>query len=459
MGFRITTWNVNGIRNPFGYPPWRESRTYQSMFEILEADIVVMQETKIQRKDLTDDMVLVPGWDAYFSLPRHKKGYSGVAIYTKNATCAPIRAEEGVTGVLCPPKSATQFRNLPKDQQIGGYPRPGQLSGNVDELLLDSEGRCVILEFPGFVLLGVYSPAKRDDSRAEFRLSFLEALDVRIRNLIEEGKQVILTGDLNVARAEIDSTNIVEQLRKEGIALAEWKNVPARRLFNHLVFEGEVAGERDQGRERPVLWDLCRSHHPTREGMNTCWDTKRNTRPANNGSRIDYVLCSDGLKSWFTQADIQEGLMGSDHCPVYATLADTVTVGDDREQVPLSDLVNPAGMFQGGMRVRDWSPKDVLALSAKLIPEFDRRQSIRDMFSRRAGPGPGAPARQQPFTNSTPPSTQSSDESGAKARNPDREYSDSPPRGLLENEPVADDAKPGASTEDPWKRQAKIGAF
>ena len=44
------------------------------MFNILEADIVVMQEAKIQRKDLQDDMVLVPGWDCYFSLPKHKKG-------------------------------------------------------------------------------------------------------------------------------------------------------------------------------------------------------------------------------------------------------------------------------------------------------------------------------------------------------------------------------------------------
>lgn len=44
------------------------------MFDILEADIVVMQEAKIQRKDLTDDMVLVNGWDVFFSLPRDKKG-------------------------------------------------------------------------------------------------------------------------------------------------------------------------------------------------------------------------------------------------------------------------------------------------------------------------------------------------------------------------------------------------
>jgi AP endonuclease-2 len=44
------------------------------MFEILDADIVVMQELKIQRKDLRDDMVLVPGWDVYLSLPKHQKG-------------------------------------------------------------------------------------------------------------------------------------------------------------------------------------------------------------------------------------------------------------------------------------------------------------------------------------------------------------------------------------------------
>lgn len=74
MGFRITSWNVNGIRNPFGYQPWRDKRTFEAMFDLLESDIVVFQETKIQRKDLSDDMVLVAGWDNYWSLPKHKKG-------------------------------------------------------------------------------------------------------------------------------------------------------------------------------------------------------------------------------------------------------------------------------------------------------------------------------------------------------------------------------------------------
>lgn len=87
MGIRITTWNVNGIRNPFGYQPWREKRTFEGMFDILEADIIIFQETKIQRKDLRDDMVLVPGWDNYWSLPKHKKGkpphFHGAAVPTR----------------------------------------------------------------------------------------------------------------------------------------------------------------------------------------------------------------------------------------------------------------------------------------------------------------------------------------------------------------------------------------
>ncbi|KAH9883641.1 DNase I-like protein [Xylariomycetidae sp. FL2044] len=374
-GLRITSWN--GESNPFAYQPWTEKRTYQAMFDILEADILVMQETKIQRKDLQDDMVLVPGWDVYFSLPRHKKGYAGVAIYTRNSACIPIRAEEGITGTLCPPNTTTKFRHLPEDSQIGGYPRPGQLKGVIDETTLDSEGRCVLLEFPAFVLVGTYCPATRDETRDDFRLGFLDALDVRIRNLVAMGKNVVLAGDLNVIRAPIDTAH---SLAKEGAATEEFVSTPLRRLFNQLLFAGEVREPRDEGREDPVLWDLGRLFNPCRQGMFTCWETKKNHRPGNFGSRIDYVLCSDAMKGWFQHSTIQEGLMGSDHCPVYATLSDIVQV--DGKEVHIKDLMNPPGVFQDGERLREWTNKDLLPTSAKLIPEFDRRRNIKDMFSR-----------------------------------------------------------------------------
>lgn len=65
---------MNGIRNPFSHPPWSGTRTYEVMFDILETDIVCMQETKIQKKDLKDEMVLLKGWDSFFTFPKHKKG-------------------------------------------------------------------------------------------------------------------------------------------------------------------------------------------------------------------------------------------------------------------------------------------------------------------------------------------------------------------------------------------------
>jgi AP endonuclease 2 len=311
-------------------------------------------------------------------------GYSGVAIYTRNAKCAAIRAEEGLTGVLCPPNSTTKFRDLPPDQQIGGYPKPGQLDSTIDEVTLDSEGRCVILEFPAFVLIGVYSPATRNETRTDYRIAFINAMDARVRNLIAMGKQVILTGDLNIIRDEIDSAGLMDTLRKEEMTLEDFMTMPSRRFFNQLIFGGRVFGERDEDREEPVMWDICREFHPERKGMYTCWETKKNARPGNFGSRIDYVVCSDGLKDWFIDSNIQEGLLGSDHCPVYGTFGDVVKANG--KDVHIEDVMNPSGMFKDGERLREWSPKDLLPQSAKLIPEFDRRRNIKDMFFKKGAP-------------------------------------------------------------------------
>ncbi|KAJ0123430.1 DNA-(Apurinic or apyrimidinic site) lyase 2 [Diaporthe amygdali] len=450
MGLRMTTWNVNGIRNPFGYAPWNQKRSFQAsspcsvtldvlktdipqaMFDILEADIVIMQEAKIQRKDLTDDMVLVSGWDVFFSLPKDKKG--------KNSKCCPIRAEEGLIGVLCPPKSTTKFRDLPADQRIGGYPREDQLIGPIDEVMLDSEGRCVILEFPAFVLIGVYVPATRDDTRTDFRMGFMSALDARIRNLVAMGKQVVLAGDLNIIRTDIDTAGCAEHLRKEGMTLEDFLSMPSRRFFNQLIFDGQVIGERDEGREEPVMWDITRGFHPDRQGMFTCWETKKNARPGNFGSRIDYILCTAGMKDWFEEANIQEGLMGSDHCPVYATMADCVR--HEGQDVHLADIMNPEGMYKEGKRLRDWDTKDLLPQSAKLMNEFDRRRSIKDMFTKKPAP----PIVKQVSTVAT------SDESIVEAEElPSTQTSNVPPSPSPVTTPLKRAASSTASLNSPIK--------
>jgi AP endonuclease-2 len=325
----------------------------------------------------------------------NSKGYSGVGIYTRQSVCAPIRAEEGVLGVLCPPSSTTPYRELPEHASIGGYPTVVQLAGlAVDPATLDTEGRCVVVEFPAFVLFGVYSPANSNGQRDDFRIGFLTALETRIRNLARMGKNVILTGDLNVSRDLIDTANAEDDLRSANMTHAEYLSLPNRRIFNQLLLNSVVPGERDEGREEPILYDLCREFHPDRKGMYTHWEQKINARPGNFGGRIDFILCSIAIKDWFQESNIQEGLMGSDHCPVYAIIKNRVVnscksglaveESDSKAETHIVDLLNPPGMFKGGVRLRDYSPtKDVPPFSGKLLPEFTKRRNIRDMFNKK----------------------------------------------------------------------------
>ncbi len=328
--------------------------------------------------------------------------------------CAPIRAEEGVLGSLCPPGSATSYRDLPESASIGGYLSPAQVASlppDLDADSLDSEGRCLVLEFPAFVLFGVYSPANSNGLRDGFRIGFLTALETRIRNLAKIGKNVILTGDLNVSRDTIDTARAEENMLSEGMTHDQYLSTPNRRIFNQLLLNGNVPGQRDEGREEPVLYDLCREFHPDREGMFTHWEQKINARPSNFGSRIDFILCSIAIKDWFKEANIQEGLMGSDHCPVYAVIKDVVSISRGstaeengaEEEVHILDLMNPVGMFKDGVRQREYDPvKDVPRLSGKLLAEFTKRRNIRDMFSKTPLPKP-APTPTPPVVDKESP--------------------------------------------------------
>lgn len=205
------------------------------------------------------------------------------------------------------------YCELPSDRAIGGYLTSSQLADiealGVDPSSLDTEGRCLILEFPAFVIFGVYSPANSNGLRDDFRYGFICALDMRIRNLQEMGKRVILTGDLNVSRSSLDTANLEQRLRDEGMSFEDYASMPNRRIFHQLLEGGEVFGDRDPDRQHPVLWDVCRGFHEGRKGMFTHWEQKINARPGNYGSRIDYVLGSISMKSWFSEANIQEGLM------------------------------------------------------------------------------------------------------------------------------------------------------
>ncbi|KAK7205120.1 DNA lyase [Myxozyma melibiosi] len=303
---RIVSFNICGIRNVLQYHPWSEKKEFLHMFETMEADIICFQETKIQGKDLTKDMVVVPGFDSYFNLPKSKKGYSGVAVYTRTSKCRAIKAEEGLTGVLEMPRKkfqeVTSYRDSP--DAIGGYDRSLSMS---EALLLDSEGRSLVLDFGAFVLINVYCPAVSSDERANFRERFQEVLFNRVQTLVEvHEREVVVLGDFNIIRAKIDTADPSEIMRANN--LESFQSTFSRALLNSVLRPSTTG----------FLADLCRKFHPGRKGMYTCWNQKLNARPGNYGSRIDYICTSKLLEEKCSHADIWADLMGSDHCPIYA---------------------------------------------------------------------------------------------------------------------------------------------
>jgi AP endonuclease 2 len=316
----------------------------------------------------------------------------------------------------------------------------------------------VILEFPAFVLIGTYCPAERDETRTHFRSGFLKVLDSRIRNLVKMGKRVIWTGDLNISREAIDTAKAEEAMVKEGIDPVAWISTPARRLFNQLLVGGKVHGERDEGREQQIMWDLTRGFHEGRKGMFTCWETKINARPGNYGARIDYVVCSHDMKDWFSDSNIQEGLQGSDHCPVYAVTNDWVNVNGEPKHI--LDLLNPPGMFQDGQRKQDWTPKNFLPMSGKLIPEFDRRQNIRDMFTRKPSMPKGGTTEVTASPSQKPASSPEKPKPSAPTSVPAPINGKRTAKGELNGGPLKKTKSAASSTTpDPSKGQQSLKGF
>ena len=179
---KILTWNINGIRTA--------TQGIKALIDSLDADIICLQETKVTRDLLDEDIAIVNGYNAYFSCSRKKSGYSGVVIYCKEPI-RPVRAEEGLSGHL------TSLNEKCRDDALGCYGELLELAG-AEQQELDSEGRCVLAEFrldcdgkeKSFCLINVYcpnAPSDRED-RQSFKLRFCQAMQMRAEALLKAGK-------------------------------------------------------------------------------------------------------------------------------------------------------------------------------------------------------------------------------------------------------------------------------
>lgn len=243
----MISWNVNGLRAAVG-------KGFVEYFKEADADIFSLQETKLQAGQI--DLEL-EGYHQYWNYAE-KKGYSGVAVFTKKE---PLRVTYGI---------------------------------GVEEH--DHEGRVITLEFEDFYHVTVYTPnSQAENARLDYRMDWDDAFRAYVKGL-DEKKPVIICGDLNVAHNEIDLKNPKTNRRSAGFTDEE------RGKFTELLAAGFV--------------DSFRHFYPDLEGIYSWWSYRFKAREKNAGWRIDYYVTSESLREKLVDAKIHTQVMGSDHCPV-----------------------------------------------------------------------------------------------------------------------------------------------
>ncbi|KAK4050483.1 Class II abasic (AP) endonuclease [Microbotryomycetes sp. JL221] len=318
-----------------------------------------MPETKITRAQMEKSMAVMKDWECFYSyFSRYVRGIHGTATFTKSSSTVPIKVEEGLGTSLLPV-------TLGEKDRIGGYPLTSQTELTFAEMKdLDSEGRSVICDFGLFVLFNLYCPNETNEERLIFKNYYDNMLDARVRNLIAAGREVIVTGDINICASDLDTAEPDRRATEKG--LPRFMEHPPRKWLENWV-----------GPNGPMI-DVTRTFFPNRKGMFTCWNTKIDARPSNYGARIDYFLVTPGLMPWIKHSDIMPSIMGSDHCPVYLDLFDEIEI-EGRGKVQLWDELNP------GRQRADPTPEPPL-MAARKMKEFGGGQQTIASFFRSTPP-------------------------------------------------------------------------
>ena len=244
---RYISWNVNGIRACV-------NKGFKESFDKLDADIFAIQESKMQKDQLSLEL---DGYYQYWNYAK-KKGYSGTAVFTRKE---PLNVIYGM---------------------------------GIEEH--DQEGRMITLEFEDFYFICVYVPNSQEGlKRLDYRMKWEDDFRSYILEL-DKKKPVIVCGDMNVAHKEIDLKNPSSNHKNPGFTDDE------REKMGILLDSGFV--------------DSFRYKYPDKTEAYSWWSYRFNSRARNAGWRIDYFLVSEKLKDKIVDASIHSEVMGSDHCPI-----------------------------------------------------------------------------------------------------------------------------------------------
>ena len=249
---RIISYNVNGIRAAIkkGFIDWLKTNP---------ADIICLQETKAEHSDIDVKLLEDLGFQHHW-FSAQKKGYSGVAVFTK------IKPDKVTIG------SGIQSS--------------------------DDEGRVIQLDFGDIHLINAYFPSGTSgDLRQDFKYQWLDEFQAYLDKLKKKHKKIILCGDYNIAHQEIDIHDPKGNKKSSGFLPEE------REWMTRFLASGWI--------------DTFREFH--KEPHRYSWWSQRfpSVRLNNKGWRIDYFTVTEALRPQLKAADIYHDVKHSDHCPIY----------------------------------------------------------------------------------------------------------------------------------------------
>ena len=247
---KIYSWNVNGIRaiHKKGFLEWLDED---------RPEILCIQETKANLDQLPKKLANVDGYKSYFN-SAERKGYSGVGLYS---SIKPTKIENGF--------GIKKF---------------------------DMEGRVQIADYDDFVLFNIYFPnGKMSNDRLKYKLDFYDVFLEHANNLRDEGRNIVICGDVNTAHKEIDLAHPKENSKISGFLPVE------RAWIDKFLENGYV--------------DTFRMFNNEPEQY-TWWSYRTKARDRNVGWRLDYFFVNEEFKNNIKASYILSDVLGSDHCPI-----------------------------------------------------------------------------------------------------------------------------------------------
>ncbi len=246
---KILSYNVNGIRAAL-------TKGFASWLEATRADVICLQETKALKEQVDSEIFNRLGYhDFWFSA--QKKGYSGVAIFSKHK---PNRVVYG---------------------------------SGIDHM--DFEGRIIRADFDNFSLMSLYLPSGTNPDRLAYKFQFMDEFQDYINTLKKECPNLIICGDYNICHQAIDIHDPIRNKTVSGFLPEE------RAWLDGFINTGFTDSFRYLNPE---------PHHYS------WWSYRANARNNNKGWRIDYALVSQPLISNIHKAYLLPQAKHSDHCPV-----------------------------------------------------------------------------------------------------------------------------------------------